>query len=115
MKKLLKMISPLNAQEEMPVTLYIVKKILAFLLIFLVSALLAEGLTIIAHYIMGYDVLRGEMLSTQTMTLMKYYGYIVFLFITILYCKFIEKRSARSMGFNSRISRETLINSSIYT
>ncbi|MGO5053909.1 lysostaphin resistance A-like protein [Lachnospiraceae bacterium LCP25S3_G4] len=102
MKKILKMISPFNAQEDIPIAFFILKKLLAFVLIFFASIFLAEGLMIIAHYLMGYNVLQGDMLSTQAMTLMKYYGYAVFMLISILYCKFIEKRSIKSMGFNSK-------------
>lgn len=103
MKKLLKMISPCNAQEDMPIALFVLKKLLAFILIFFVSIILAEGLTIIVHYLMGYNVLQGEMLSDQAMTLMKYYGYAVFMLVAILYCKFIEKRPMKSMGFNGKL------------
>ena len=103
MKKILKMISPFNAQEDMPIALFVLKKLLAFILIFFVSIILAEGLTIIVHYLMGYNVLQGEMLSDQAMTLMKYYGYAVFMLVAILYCKFIEKRPMKSMGFNGKL------------
>ncbi|QSX05692.1 CPBP family intramembrane metalloprotease [Sedimentibacter sp. zth1] len=104
MKEILKMISPFNAKENVPTILFVIKKILAFILIFFVSMILAEGLAIIFHLIMGYNVLRGEMLDIQTMTLMKYYGYVIFMIIAMLYCKLIEKRSIRSMGFNNKIS-----------
>ncbi len=103
MKKILEMISPFNAKEDMPIALFILKKLLAFFLIFFVSMILAEGVVIIAHYIMGYNVLQGEMLSIEAMTLMKYYGYAMFMMITMLYCKYIEKRSIKSMGFNDKI------------
>lgn len=103
MKKLLKMISPFNAQEKMPIALFCLKKLFAFVFVFFASIILAEGLTIIIHYIMGYNVLQGEMLSAQAMTLMKYYGYAVFIFVAILYCRFIEKRTIKSMGFNGKI------------
>lgn len=103
MKKLFKMISPFNAQEKMPIALFVIKKLLAFVLIFFVSSILAEGLIIIVLYIMGYNFLQGEMLSAQAMTLMKYYGYAVFMFVAILYCRFIEKRPIKTMGFNGRI------------
>lgn len=104
MKKILKMISPFNGKEDMPIAIYILKKLLAFVLIFIFSMVLSEGIVIIAHYMMGYDVLNGEMLSIQAMTLMKYYGYIVFIIVTMLYCKVVEKRSIKSMGFNSKFS-----------
>lgn len=103
MKEILKMISPFNAREDMPSKLFVIKKVLAFMLIFFVSMIVGEIMTIIAHYIMGYNVLQGEMLSTQAMTLMKYYGYGIFMVVAMLYCKIIEKRSPKTMGFNGEI------------
>lgn len=103
MKKILIMISPFNAQDDMPPVLFIIKKMLAFVFIFFSSTILAEGIAILVHYIMGYNVLQGEMLSVETMTLMKYYGFAIFMTVTMLYCKFIEKRSMKSMGFNGNI------------
>lgn len=47
--------------------------------------------------------IQGEMLSTQAMTLMKYYGYAVFMIVVMLYCKVIEKRPIKSMGFNGKL------------
>lgn len=102
MKKTIEMISPFNAQEDIPIAFFVLKKLLAFVLIFFVSMVVAEGLTIILHYIMGYNVLQGEMLSTQAMILMKYYGYAVFIIVAILYCQIIEKRPVKSMGLNSK-------------
>jgi membrane protease YdiL (CAAX protease family) len=103
MKKILKMISPLNANEDMPTAIFVIKKIIAFILIYAVSMILAEGVVIIIHYILGYNVLQGQVLSIQTMTLMKYYGYAIFMIVAILYCELIEKRSLKSMGFNGKV------------
>lgn len=107
MKKLLKIVSPFNNNQDMSNAVFIVKKLLAFIGTYIVSMILAEGLVIIAHYIMGYNVLQGEMLSTQTMTLLKYYGFIIFMIVGMMYCKFIEKRSLKSMGL-IRIFRRIL-------
>jgi len=52
---------------------------------------------------MGYNILQGKMLSVQIMTLMKYYRYAVFILVTILYCKMVEKRSIKSMGINGKV------------
>lgn len=102
MKKTLGMISPFNSQEDMPLIFFILKKLFAFVFIFFISMIVAESLAIIIHYIMGYNILQGDMLSTQAMTLMKYYGYAVFIIVAVLYCKIIEKRPIKSMGFNSK-------------
>lgn len=82
---------------------FVVKKIAAFILIYIVSMVLAEGVIIALHYMMGYDVFNGEMMDLEQMQIFKYYGYSVFLIITILYCTMVEKRSLKSMGFNNRI------------
>lgn len=103
MKNILEMVSPFNAKEDMPAILFIIKKVLAFMFIYFISMILSEFVTIIAHYIMGYNVLQGEMISIQGMTLMKYYGYGIFMIVAILYCKVVEKRSLKNMGFNSKI------------
>lgn len=102
MIKLLKMISPFNANEDMPSLIFIIKKLLAFIFIYFTSMILAEAIIILAHYIMGYHVLQGEMLPLETMILLKYYGFVIFIAVTVLYCKLIEKRSIKSMGFNTK-------------
>lgn len=102
-KKVLKNISPFNNLEEMSGVEFVIKKLLAFLLIYAVSMILAEVIVIGVHYVMGYDVLNGEMMDFTMMSLMKYYGYFVFLIIGILYCIMVEKRSLKSMGFNGKI------------
>ncbi len=89
--------------EDMSSIVYVIKKLLALIIIMVISSILAEGIVIIAHYIMGYNVLNGEILPMEIMLLMKYYGYSIFILITIIYCKFIEKRSIKSMGFNKKV------------
>lgn len=103
MKKYLKMISPFNNESEMPKILYVIKKVIAFILIYIVASLLGEAIVIALHFAFGLNPLKGEMLSVQSMLLLKYYGYIVFLVLALLYCKFIEKRTIKSMGFNGKV------------
>lgn len=100
MKKLLKNLSPFNNNADMQPALFIVKKLLAFLFCYIVSTFLAEGLIIALHFAMGYNVLQGEMLDFQTMSLMKYYGYIIFIIVVLLYWKVIEKKPLSMMGIN---------------
>lgn len=92
-KRFVKNISPFNNEKEMPKGLYIVKKVLAFLLIYGVSAVVGEGIIIGAFYVMGYDPLNGVIPQGHTAELVKYYGFIVFLAISFVYCRFIEKRN----------------------
>lgn len=103
MKKCLRMISPFNNESDIPEALYVIKKVLAFILIFIVSSLLAEVIVIAIHFAIGLNPLNGEMLSLQSMLLMKYYGRLTFSILTILYCTLVEKRTIKSMGFNRKI------------
>ena len=100
--KHLKMLSPFNNMEEMPKAIYVCKKILAFLVIYYGSAILGEVIIIGSLIAMGYDPLNGIMPAGNIEVLMQYYGFSVFLILAIIYCKFIEKRSLRTMGFNKR-------------
>jgi len=102
MKTLLKNISPFNNKMEMSSALFIVKKLIAFLLCYVAGMLLAEIIVIVIHFAMGYNVLQGEMLDFQTMLLMKYYGDIIFIAVMLLYWKVVEKKSLSMIGFNKR-------------
>lgn len=99
-KKYLKMVSPFNAMEEMPVPIYILKKMLAFCVIYFSAAILGEVIIIGGLCLMGYDPLHGVMPPNNIATLIKGYGFISFTISAIIYCKFIEKRSLKSLGFN---------------
>lgn len=101
-KNFFKDILPFNNREDMPVALYIIKKMLAFFLILTVSTLVAEGVTIVGHLIAGYNPLMGEMLPLDVMQLIKYYGYALFIVITFIYCRVFEKRKFSSLGFNKK-------------
>lgn len=102
-KKCVKMLNPFNNMDEMPAVVYMVKKVLAFCVIFMVSALVAEGIVIAGLLFNGYNFMQGEMPGANVMNLMTYYGYIVHIAITILFWKIIEKRPLKSMGFNKRV------------
>jgi len=100
MKKLLKNISPFNCKTEMQTALFVVKKLLAFLFCYIVGTLIAEAVVIILHFAMGYNVLQGEMLDFQTMSLMKYYGYAIFIAVMLGYWKVVEKKPLSMIGLN---------------
>lgn len=102
-KKFIKDILPFNNREDMPVLVYIIKKALAFFLVFAVSTLVAEGITIAGHLIAGYNPLAGEMLPLDVMQLIKYYGYALFIVVTFIYCRVFEKRKIRTLGFNKKV------------
>ena len=93
---------PFNSRTEMSGTEYIIKKVLAFVLIFFVAGVLGEAIVIALFTGMGYDPLHGVMPEGQIATLIPYYGYILFSIIAVLYCKHIEKRSLQDVGLTKQ-------------
>lgn len=104
MKKIIYKISPFNNCMEMSNLEYVIKKVLAFVFIYCMAALLGEGIIIGLLYGKGYDPLHGEMPTGLVADLLPYYGFIVFLLVTGLYCKVVEKRSLKVNGFAKKIS-----------
>ena len=49
---------------------------------------------------MGYDPLHGVMPVGQIVELLPYYGFIIFSLVTLNYCRFVEKRTIKSIGFS---------------
>lgn len=98
MKQLLKNISPLNNRTEMPMVLFVVKKILAFWLCYIAGLFIAEGAVILLHFACGKNMLVGDVFDAQTITLIMYYGYIVIAGVALLYWKLIEKKPLSEMG-----------------
>ncbi len=84
------------------VTVYVIKKVLAFVLIFFLAGIIGEAVVIGLYTGMGYDPLHGVMPEGQIASLIPYYGYIIFSIIAILYCKLIEKRSFQDIGFTKQ-------------
>ena len=93
---------PFNNRMEMPRTEYVIKKVLAFVLIFFISGILGEAVVIGLYTGIGYDPLHGVMPEGQIAGLIPYYGYILFSIIAVLYCKLIEKRSMQDIGLTKR-------------
>jgi len=98
MKQFLKNISPFNNRTEMPILLFIIKKILAFWLCYIAGIFIAEGLVILLHFAMGKNMLVGDVFDAQTITLITYYGYLIVIGIALLYWKVIEKKPLPAMG-----------------
>ena len=92
-KEIATMLSPFNNLDEMPAGVYVIKKLLAFFVIFMGAALVGEGIVIAGLSICGYDFLHGEMPKPIVMDMITYYGYVIHISFVILYCKFAEKRS----------------------
>ena len=104
MKPFLKNISPFNNSTDMPVPLFIIKKILAFWVCYIVGLFIAEGLVILLHFALGKNMLVGEMFDAGTITLITYYGYIVIVGIALLYWKVIEKKTLAAMGLSKKLA-----------
>lgn len=92
-KEIATIFSPFNNLDEMPAGVYVIKKLLAFFVIFMGAALVGEGIVIAGLSICGYDFLHGEMPKPIVMDMITYYGYVIHISFVILYCKFVEKRS----------------------
>ncbi|MBO5207749.1 MAG: CPBP family intramembrane metalloprotease [Lachnospiraceae bacterium] len=103
-RKVFKWISPFNNMEEMPTAVYIVKKMLAFLVLYFVSGILGEAVIIAGLVAAGYDPLHGGMPSGEIATLIQYFGFIIYLLMAIVYWKGIEKSSIQSLGFDKKIA-----------
>lgn len=86
----------------MPTALFVVKKILAFWLCYIVGLFLAEGVVILVHFAFGKNMLVGDVFDPQTITLITFYGYIIILGVALLYWKLIEKRPLSEMGLTKR-------------
>ena len=102
MIQFLKNILPFNNRTEMPAALFVVKKILAFWLCYIVGLFAAEGVVILLHFALGKNVFAGEMFDQQTITLITYYGYSIVSGTALLYWKRIEKKPLSEMGLTKR-------------
>ena len=103
MIQFLKKVSPFNNSTEMPVSLFIVKKILAFWVCYIAGLFMAEGLVILLHFALGKNMLVGNVFDVGTITLITYYGYIIIAGVALLYWKEIEKKDLAAMGLSKEI------------
>ncbi len=103
MIQFLKKVSPFNNSTEMPVSLFIVKKILAFWVCYIAGLFMAEGLVILLHFALGKNMLVGNVFDVGTITLITYYGYIIIAGVALLYWKVIEKKPLAAMGLSKEI------------
>lgn len=96
-KSIIYKLSPFNNETNMSAIEYTIKKVLAFILLYCISAVVGEGIIIGILYGMGYDPLHGVMPTGQIAELLPFYGYIIFSILTLLYCRFIEKQTGESV------------------
>lgn len=95
-KNFLSNLSPFNNRKDMPVPMYIIKKVLAFILIYFVSAVIGEAVVITILTRMGYDPLHGDMPGEMVAWILSYYGFACFIPVTLVYCKVIEKQPVKA-------------------
>ena len=98
-KNTIRNLSPFNSRQDMPAAQYIIKKLLAFFLIYLVAAVAGEAIIIGALCAMGYDPLNGIMPTGFLAGLLPNYGMILFIAVAVIYCKKMEKWGLQKMGF----------------
>ncbi len=96
-------ISPFNDRQDMPTAQYIIKKLLAFFLIYLVAAVMGEVIIIGGLCALGYDPLNGVMPTGFLAGLLPNYGMILFIAVAVIYCKKIEKWGFKKLGFCARV------------
>ncbi len=98
-KSIICRLSPFNNSTDMPAMQYVIKKLIAFMLVYFLSGVIGEAVIIGILYGMGYDPLNGVMPTGQFAELLFYYGFIIYSLVTFAYCRFIEKRNIKSLGF----------------
>ncbi len=67
-------------------------------MIYIVASIVLEMIIIGGYYILGYDVLNGKMPEGNWVDRVPFYGMAGFAMITLLYVKFVEKRSLSEIG-----------------
>ena len=97
MKTIILNLLPFNNRKEMSALEYSIKKILAFLLIYFTSAVLGEAVIIGLLTGMGYDPMHGDVPGNEASLLFSLLGFAIFILVTLLYCKIVEKRSAKEV------------------
>ena len=103
MKKFIKNISPFNNRTEMPAAVLVIKKLLAFILCFVVGTLLGNAVVIGAMIAGGKNFAQGETFSESTMELLGLYAMAGMIAASVLYWKLIEKRKLSEMGVTKHI------------
>lgn len=97
MKKIIK-------TKEIPVSIYVIKKMLVFIVLYVLANVLQQILLTGLFVLAGYDPMQGDLPAEHIQVLALYYGFAVYILLVCLYCKYVEKRLFSSMGFNKRIA-----------
>lgn len=98
MKNIVLNLLPFNNRKDMTAPEYVIKKLLAFILIYIASVIIGEAVIIGALSGMGFDVINGEIPPEGIATwLLSYFEYAVYILLAFLYFKLIEKESPKAM------------------
>ena len=98
MKNIVLNLIPFNNRKEMTAPEFVIKKLLAFILIYIASVIIGEAVIIGALSGMGFDVMNGEVPPEGIVTwLLSYFEYAVYILLAFLYIKLIEKESPKAM------------------
>ena len=103
MKKFIRNISPFNNRTDMPAAVLVIKKLLAFILCFVVGTLLGNAVVIGAMIAGGKKFAQGETFSESTMGLLGLYAMAGMIAASVLYRKCIEKSKLSEMGVTKHI------------
>ena len=93
-----KNISPLNNKQDISLAEFVVKKVLAFWLVFLAAMFIGEAVIVAGLMIAGYNPLQGDIPTSTFGMMLPEYGFIIYAATTILYCRKVEKRSFADLG-----------------
>ena len=104
LKKYISTINPFNNTDTDNKLLYVIKVVLQYFCIYIAGMLIAELIVIGLHYVLGYDVLNGQMMEENTMLLFKYYGYIITIFTAMIFVKKVNKSNISKLGFDKKIT-----------
>lgn len=103
-KAFLRKISPFNNESDMPAPLLVMKKLLAFAVCYCGGLFLAEGIIIGCFFVCGKNFLQGEMFGDYVMMLIKLYGMIILIAVSVLYWRRIERRNLSEMGVTRNLT-----------
>lgn len=98
----IKRINPFSGEEDGPAALYVIRKLLAFFLIYMGAVVLQQVILVGMFWIGGYDPIQGILPSEEVQQTALFYSFAANVLLTVLYCKKIEKRSWSMLGFGGR-------------
>jgi membrane protease YdiL (CAAX protease family) len=115
MKIIFKNINPFNDKSKNSTIEFLIQKILAFIILYLLSAVILELIIIVIFLFFGFDVLDGQMPTGEWVNRIPFYGMAGFAFLTICYIKMFEKRKLSDIGIKLNLKLPIVIAKGIIT